>query len=134
MRATRAALQNAAGDLQSSLKSAADIRLWTRKFPWAAVGVAVATGFVAASVVKPAQAASPATPHPTPDPQQDSRPAAAGSLIGTLLRRAADMALQAVVAAATQPSVATDGDEEQPAGFDHNGQTEPAATGSEFSP
>ena len=44
-------------ELKESLKTAADIQLWTRQHPWVAVGVAAAAGFAAATAVTPSPAA-----------------------------------------------------------------------------
>lgn len=48
--------------MKNDLQVAGDVRLWTKRYPWAVVGLATAAGFVAASAV-----ASPAT-HQKPEP------------------------------------------------------------------
>lgn len=42
-------------DVKANLGTAADVRLWTQRYPWIAVGVAAATGFAAASLVTPSR-------------------------------------------------------------------------------
>ena len=42
-------------DVKANLGTAADLRLWTQRYPWLAVGVAAATGFAAASLVTPSR-------------------------------------------------------------------------------
>ena len=45
-------------DVKANLGTAADVRLWTQRYPWLAVGVAAATGFAAASLVTPSRGQS----------------------------------------------------------------------------
>jgi hypothetical protein len=48
---TRQALARTLDELKSSLRTTADLRVWTRRHPWAALGIAAAAGFSAATVV-----------------------------------------------------------------------------------
>ncbi len=45
------AMQNMLSQLQRDLMQAADLNIWVKRHPWAAVGAAAATGFVAADVM-----------------------------------------------------------------------------------
>ena len=47
----QAAIEQTLNDLRQSLKTAVDLRLWTRQHPWACVGMAAAAGFAAAHAV-----------------------------------------------------------------------------------
>ncbi|MEX0714678.1 MAG: hypothetical protein WD278_20235 [Pirellulales bacterium] len=49
----KAAMSRTIEELSQSLKDSADPRYWTRQHPWAAVGAALAGGFVAATVLVP---------------------------------------------------------------------------------
>ena len=50
----KAALGHALADLKSGLSTSADLRLWVKHYPWAALGAAAAAGFAAGAVVTPA--------------------------------------------------------------------------------
>jgi hypothetical protein len=50
-------------ELKASLKTATDLKLWTKQHPWAAVGVAAAAGFAVANAVTPSKH-QPAAPPP----------------------------------------------------------------------
>lgn len=39
--------------MEQTLKDSADLNAWTREYPWASVGVAALTGFVAAAALTP---------------------------------------------------------------------------------
>jgi hypothetical protein len=45
-------------DLKIGLKSSADLRLWVKHYPWAALGAATVAGFAAAAAVTPAKGES----------------------------------------------------------------------------
>lgn len=47
----KAALERSLGKLKASLRTATDVRLWTRYHPWLSVSVAAAAGFVLAKGV-----------------------------------------------------------------------------------
>jgi hypothetical protein len=51
----QAAIQATLEQMRATLKDAADVRAWTRQYPWATLGVAAAAGFVAAKVVLPSR-------------------------------------------------------------------------------
>jgi len=42
-------------ELQGSVSTATDLGLWAKRYPWAAVGAALATGLMAARVLVPAK-------------------------------------------------------------------------------
>jgi hypothetical protein len=50
----KAALAHAVADLKSGLTSSADLRLWVKHYPWAALGAATVAGFAAAATITPA--------------------------------------------------------------------------------
>lgn len=54
MEAAKQAVLHTLTDLKADLATAADVRIWTRQHPWAAVGVAALTGFFAGAAVKSA--------------------------------------------------------------------------------
>jgi len=49
-------------ELKASLQTAADLKLWTRQHPWAALGVAAVAGFAVANAVTPSKHGPAATP------------------------------------------------------------------------
>jgi hypothetical protein len=51
----KAALSHAVADLRNGVKSSADLRLWVKHYPWAAMGAAAVAGFAAATAVTPAK-------------------------------------------------------------------------------
>jgi len=51
----KAAISHTIEELKASLHTAADLSLWTRQHPWAAVGVAAAAGFAVANAVTPSK-------------------------------------------------------------------------------
>jgi len=51
----KAAVLRTLDDVKANLGTAADVRLWTQRYPWFAIGVAAATGFAAASLVTPSR-------------------------------------------------------------------------------
>lgn len=55
MKRTQAAMQTALHDLRGSCSTAADVRLWTKKYPWAAVGLAAGAGFATAALLTPSR-------------------------------------------------------------------------------
>lgn len=89
----RAALQGAIHDLQHSLRSAADVRYWTKGHPLAGVGLAAVAGFAAAALVKEVTTAvsseagepQPAAPAPLSSGQASLPPAAAHAGLHSLL-------------------------------------------------
>jgi hypothetical protein len=110
---TKLALTRTLEDLKSSLRSTADLRLWTRKHPWAALGIAAAAGFSAAAVVASKRSES-------EQPERRERPDQAGvfptggvddrqskPLMSTLFSSLFDLAKVAlqssIAAAAVQP-------------------------------
>jgi hypothetical protein len=51
----KAAISQTLEELKGSLQTAADLSLWTRQHPWAALGVAAAAGFAVANAVTPSK-------------------------------------------------------------------------------
>jgi hypothetical protein len=45
-------------ELKASLRTATDLKLWTKQHPWAALGVAAAAGFAVANAVTPSKRGS----------------------------------------------------------------------------
>jgi hypothetical protein len=54
----RAAITATMDQMRDSLKEAADVRAWARRYPWATLGAAAAAGFVAAKAVLPKRSRS----------------------------------------------------------------------------
>jgi hypothetical protein len=52
------ALSHALVDLKSGLADSADLRRWVKRYPWAVLGAAAATGFATAAAVTPARGES----------------------------------------------------------------------------
>jgi ElaB/YqjD/DUF883 family membrane-anchored ribosome-binding protein len=50
-----AELSASLAEVKQGLADAVDVRLWTRRHPWASVGVAAAAGFTAATLVMPSK-------------------------------------------------------------------------------
>ena len=79
--ATKAAISRAVADVGRSVGHAADVRLWTKKSPWIALGVAATTGLVAAVAVrrgiKPESKNGEPPQPPSPKPKSEE-PAKAG--------------------------------------------------------
>jgi hypothetical protein len=59
---TRVALARTLEELKASLRTSADLRVWTRRHPWAALGVAAAAGFSAATLVAARRDNNPSAP------------------------------------------------------------------------
>src|SRR5688572_10869507 len=55
MKRTQAAMQTALHELRGSCATAADLRLWTKKYPWAAIGLAAGAGFATAALLTPSR-------------------------------------------------------------------------------
>jgi hypothetical protein len=51
----RTMLNESVDDLKQSLKEASSLELWAKSYPWVALGVAIAGGFTAATLVTPAK-------------------------------------------------------------------------------
>lgn len=51
----RAAISNTINAISGDMKDTVDVRLWTRQYPWLAVGAAVCAGFAAACAVVPSK-------------------------------------------------------------------------------
>ena len=51
----RAAISNTINAISTDMKDTVDIRLWTKQYPWLAVGAAVCAGFAAACAVVPSK-------------------------------------------------------------------------------
>ncbi len=49
----KAAMQNSITELKQTVLQAADVRMWTRDYPWASVSSALLAGFGAAALVTP---------------------------------------------------------------------------------
>jgi len=49
----RAAIADTLARVQQSLKETADVKAWTRQYPWQSLGVAAALGFLAAKAITP---------------------------------------------------------------------------------
>jgi hypothetical protein len=50
----KTALVNTLADLKNGLTTSADLRLWVKRYPWAALGAATVAGFAAGAAVTPA--------------------------------------------------------------------------------
>lgn len=106
--------------LKPSLKTAADVRLWTQHHPWLSVGVAAAAGFVLANQVfsgadgagagQMAEGASagrpPRAPEPGPHETGGAQRASGGGMLMGLLRDAVAMLTAAAIRAGTEAYVA----------------------------
>jgi hypothetical protein len=96
--ATIAAIRRAVGDARSSVGTAVDPRIWTKKSPWIALGLASTTGLVAAVCLR--RGAKPETskhepPQPQPPKQRSEEPAKAG-WTGSIANSLFDLAKVAV--------------------------------------
>ena len=60
----KAAFHATLDQMRASLKDAADVRAWARRYPWATLGVAAVAGFVAAKTVLPNRHRSPEDAEP----------------------------------------------------------------------
>jgi hypothetical protein len=107
---TRAALACTFEDLKKSLRTSADLRLWTRRHPWAALGVAAVAGFSAATVVTAKRTAKTETAGDANGRGQEdteSHTASSPTLAATIFSSLFDLAKVAletsIAAAAAQP-------------------------------
>jgi ElaB/YqjD/DUF883 family membrane-anchored ribosome-binding protein len=109
-----AAIQQTLDDLRESLKTAADVRLWTRQHPWASVATAAAVGFAAANAITASwhtavepEEEPPPRPTPPPSPTRAPSPSVANRIAGFLF----DLAKETLTAfAATAMRSNLDGD------------------------
>ena len=104
---TREAMQCSLDQLRASLGTAADVGLWTQKYPWVGVGAAAAAGFVAAKAVgaimkSPSRATSPSE-YAAPLPARASSDQ--GSFLGTILRNLAQAAVHGFIITAAQTAM-----------------------------
>lgn len=59
----KTAMEGTVADMKVAVQQAADVRWWTKQYPWYAVGAAAVLGFVAATqVLKPSNHRTPAAP------------------------------------------------------------------------
>jgi hypothetical protein len=98
-------------DLKHDLAHAADLKYWTEKHPWAALGIASAAGFLAAAAIVPSHNghAQPASP----EPQRPAEPARspAGSNLAWLMVPLVDLVKTSVeryIASVTQTASSPD--------------------------
>jgi hypothetical protein len=77
----RAAIVRTLQDLKEDVKSAADLGYWTRRHPWAAVGLASLAGFLAATAVVPSRGADAGGDH-EPQPSREGGLARGAALDG----------------------------------------------------
>jgi len=81
----RAAISNTINAISGDMKDTVDVRLWTKQYPWLAVGAAVCAGFAAACAVVPSKAEEEKLTLEAlarrlkPDPKPQPPPAAAGT-------------------------------------------------------
>jgi len=107
----KAAMVQTVHDLKAHLRAAVDVRAYTRRHPWIAVGAAAATGFAVGAVVKPsANNARRAVVQPAERQAEAPQRAAEGTLrpwLGKLLsdslRTFAGVLAASAVQAVTQP-------------------------------
>jgi len=105
---TRAALVRTFDDLKKSLRMSADVRIWTRRHPWAALGVAAVAGFSAATVVTAKRTAKANTAGDTNGQKEHSgHDSSSTTLAATIFSALFDLAKVAletsIAAAAAQP-------------------------------
>jgi hypothetical protein len=111
----REAIDETLRRLKDDLERAADVRLWTRRYPWAALGAAAVAGFAAATAVVPVRGQSlkekltgnGSDPNEQGPQQTEAKQAAVGSGVGVMLLTSlfdlAKIAVAKSVAAAAQP-------------------------------
>jgi hypothetical protein len=128
LEATRArdAIEETLRRLKGDLEHAADVRVWTRRYPWAALGVAAVAGFAAATAVVPARGQSlkekfngaqqPREQEECPIKSHRTGPGVGMMLLGSLFDLA-KVAVAKSVAAAAEPAPAP---EPQRAGYRHD--------------
>lgn len=82
---TKAAIRRVLDETRGSLGSAVDVRLWTKKSPWIALGIAATAGMAFAVAVRRASNhaaangdASPTPTSPPPPPSASAAPAGGG--------------------------------------------------------
>jgi hypothetical protein len=111
----RAALRESLEQLQSSLKTAADVRLWTQHHPWVSVGVAAVAGFAVAhtlfsgadgagagQVAEGASAGRPSRAPETGSPQAPRPRPTRQNMLMSLLKDGAAMLATAAIRAGTE--------------------------------
>jgi hypothetical protein len=112
--ATKAALARTLEDLKKSVRTGADLRMWVRRHPWAALGAAAVAGFSAASVVtaKPASKMD-STAHTNGHADDNGHEKPSSPLAATIFASLFDLAKVALEAsiAATAPSADTQSQE-----------------------
>jgi hypothetical protein len=90
-RQAEAALSASLAEVKQRLADAVDLRLWTRRHPWASVGAAAAAGFTAATLVTPSKEESfgeklsklVRRPEPARSPSQGESPPAVKAAVAT---------------------------------------------------
>jgi hypothetical protein len=93
----KVAMQRTLAAMQETAKSAADVRAWTQKYPWYAVGIATVAGFVAArTVLSPAHRQNSRAPTETP---AASRSSPLSSVLSWLWGMGRGMLISAIVSA-----------------------------------
>lgn len=97
--AAKAALSNAARETAGAILNDLDPRAWTRKHPWASVGVVAAAGFVAGTQAgKPSlKPSSKTNTEESPPPASQHPPAGPSSLLGLLVAAGLDILKSALV-------------------------------------
>jgi hypothetical protein len=123
MEAATAAIRQTLDDLKRDLRSAADVRLWTRRHPWMAVATATTAGLVMGKAVTSATSHAGRRADNRPDtvaatPSQAPAPRTAdfswlrqpiASLVQTLLSALAVGTVQAITRGAGAPASRGDG-------------------------
>jgi hypothetical protein len=76
--AAKAAIRRALAETRESLGAAVDVRLWTKKSPWIAVGLAATAGLAAAVLFRRGKNRTPVNPAVANPQAADSKPAQGG--------------------------------------------------------
>jgi hypothetical protein len=121
--ATKAAIGRAVRDARLSIGTVVDIRLWTKKAPWIAIGAAAATGLVAAVCVRRTAAAAATTttengapPRRPPEKSKAEQPAKAGwtASLANSLFELAKAAVETAIMTGIRETAARSFDDGQP--------------------
>jgi hypothetical protein len=105
---TTVAIRHTVDELKASVPGAVDVTAWTRRYPWAAVAAAAATGFVAAKIVSPGkQPVTNGAPYVLPtnvQPVAAPQPAPQSSIFAPFMSALAHAIAQGVLTSLVQSS------------------------------